>query len=272
MTEPRRFSGRVALVTGSASGIGHAVATRLAAEGGAVALVDINRDRAAEVAAEISARSGDGGGRAVAFEADVTDEDAVVEVAARVGEQLGRVDVLVNNAVSAPSTNSLHMSLPEWDRDLAITLRAPLLCMRATTPAMVEAGCGAVVNVVSVNAFEFLGHDAYSAGKAGLVSLTRSTANRLAPHGVRVNAVAPGTVATERWQARLADDPGIEDRLARWYPLRRVGRPEDVAAAVAFLASDEASWITGETLRIDGGLTSGKAAMVADLHLEPEGQ
>ncbi|NUR87174.1 MAG: SDR family oxidoreductase, partial [Nonomuraea sp.] len=129
-------------------------------------------------------------------------------------------------------------------------------------------GGGAVVNIGSINAAAYFGNDAYSAAKAGLESLTRSLAVRYGPHGVRVNLVAPATIATPIWGERLARDPGLMERLTRWYPLGRVGNPDDVAAAVLFLASQEAAWITGTTLRVDGGLTAGNAQLVTDILTE----
>jgi NAD(P)-dependent dehydrogenase (short-subunit alcohol dehydrogenase family) len=262
------LEGKVAVVTGGATGIGRAIVERLAAEGAAVTIADIQAEAAAELAAQLET----GGGRGLSCVTDVTDADAVGRLVETTIAEFGGVDILVNNAVTAPATSCLTMSLDEWDRDIAITLRAPVLALRAVAPHMANRGSGAVVNIASVNAVRFLGHDAYSAGKAGLLSLTRSAAVRLAPHGVRVNAVAPGTVHTLRWGKRLEADPTINDRVRTWYPMGRVGEPGDIAAAVAFLASDEAKWITGETLQVDGGLSLGYPAMVDDLNIEPKGR
>jgi len=262
------LAGKAAIVTGGATGIGRAIVERLSAEGAAVAIADIQADAAAELAAQLASD----GGRGLACATDVTDEGAVDRLVTEAIAKFGSVDILVNNAVTAPATNCLTMSLDQWDRDIAITLRAPLLALRAVAPHMVDRGSGAVVNIASMNAVRFLGHDGYSAGKAGLLSLTRSAAVRLAPQGVRVNAVAPGTVHTLRWGKRLEADPTIGERVRTWYPMGRVGEPGDVAAAVAFLASDQAKWITGETLRVDGGLGLGYPAMVDDLNIEPKGR
>jgi NAD(P)-dependent dehydrogenase (short-subunit alcohol dehydrogenase family) len=263
-----RLEGKAAVVTGGATGIGRAIVERLAAEGAVVAIADVQADAAGELAAQLDRD----GRRGLACPTDVTDEAAVGRLVEKTVAAFGSVDILVNNAVTAPSTSCLSMSMDDWDRDIAITLRAPLLALRAAAPHMVERGGGAVVNIASVNAVRFLGHDGYSAGKAGLLSLTRSAAVRLAAQGVRVNAVAPGTVHTLRWGKRLEADPTINDRVRTWYPMGRVGEPGDVAAAVAFLASDEAKWITGETLQVDGGLSLGYPAMVDDLNIEPKGR
>jgi NAD(P)-dependent dehydrogenase (short-subunit alcohol dehydrogenase family) len=159
----------------------------------------------------------------------------------------------------------LEIDEEAWDRDVELNLKSAFLCSKAVLPGMIERGGGVIVNIASVNGMAFFANEPYSAAKAGMISLTRSMAARYGRHGVRVVAIAPGTIRTPLWQERVDKEPAIFERLVRWYPLRRVGEPEDVAAAAAFLASDDAGWITGEVLRVDGGLLAGNERMSREL-------
>ena len=247
-----RLEGRTALVTGGGSGIGRAICLRFASDGASVVVADLVGERAEEVAAEV-------GGRAV--RADVTAAADVERMAA----EAGRIDVLVNNAGGGMADDLLEIDEDEWDADVERNLKSAYLCSKAVLPGMIEQGSGVIVNIVSVNGLAFFANEPYSAAKAGLISLTRSMATRYGRHGVRAVAIAPGTIRTPIWQERVDKAPEIFERLVRWYPLRRVGEPEDVAAAAAFLASDDAAWITGEVLRVDGGLLAGNERMSREL-------
>ena len=247
-----RLDGKAAIVTGGGSGIGRAICKRFAAEGASVLVADVVADRAEEVAAEI-------GGRAV--QADVT----VAADVARMVDACERVDVLVNNAGGGMNDDLLQIDEEAWDSELALNLKSAFLCTKAVLPQMIERHMGAIVNISSVNGMAFFANEAYSAAKAGLINLTKTTAVRYGRHGIRANAIAPGTIRTPLWQERVDKEPAIFERLLRWYPLGRVGEPEDIAAAAVFLASDDASWITGEVLRVDGGLLAGNARMAREL-------
>ncbi len=247
-----RQAGKRAVVTGGGSGIGRATCRRFAAVGATVVVADLLGERAEAVAAEI-------GGAAI--EADVT----VAADVTRMVEAAGRVDVLVNNAGGGFADDLLEISEEEWDTDVAINLKSAFLCSKAVLPGMIEQGSGVIVSITSVNGMAFFANEPYSAAKAGLISLTRSMAVRYGRHGIRAVAIAPGTIRSPLWQERVDKEPAIFERLVRWYPLGRVGEPEDVANAVAFLASDDASWITGEVLRVDGGLLAGNAQMAREL-------
>ena len=173
--------------------------------------------------------------------------------------------MLVNNAGGGMADDVLAIEEDEWDADVELNLKSAYLCSRAVLPGMIERGGGVIVNIASVNGIAFFANEPYSAAKAGLISLTRSMATRYGRHGVRSVAIAPGTIRSPIWQERVDQEPAIFERLVRWYPLRRVGEPEDVAAAAAFLASDDAAWITGEVLRVDGGLLAGNEQMSREL-------
>jgi NAD(P)-dependent dehydrogenase (short-subunit alcohol dehydrogenase family) len=262
----RRFEGKVALVTGAGRGIGRAIAVRLAAEGAAVAALDLDG-----ASAEATAEGLRGAGaRALGLQGDVTDEAALARAVEATERELGPIDVLVNNAALALKGNLEQTAPADWDREVNVTLRAPYLAARAVLPGMVARGRGAIVNVGSVNALLALGNPAYSAAKAGLLSLTQAIATEYGPRGIRANMVSPGTVVTEAptWRVRQQKDPEVFTKLARWYPVGRVGRPEDIAAAVAFLAANEAGFVNGANLVVDGGLTAGLAPMIDELTLE----
>jgi NAD(P)-dependent dehydrogenase (short-subunit alcohol dehydrogenase family) len=258
-----RFRGRTALVTGGGRGIGRAIALRLAREGAAVAVVDIDGDPARAVVKEIAALGRTG----VALAADVGDEAAAERAVRNAEKALGPLAVLVNNAAWTTKATLDATGPADWDAEFRVTLRAAYLMIRAVLPGMVERGRGAIVSVASVNGLMSFGNPAYSAAKAGLINLTRSVAVEHGPKGVRANAVSPGSVRTEHpsWKERLARDPQVFEKLARWYPVGRVGEPEDIAAAVAFLASDEAAFVNGANLVVDGGLTAGMAPMAREL-------
>jgi meso-butanediol dehydrogenase/(S,S)-butanediol dehydrogenase/diacetyl reductase len=189
----------------------------------------------------------------------------VAGVVARMVEAAGRIDVLVNNAGGGFADDLLEIDEATWDLEVTVNLKSAYLCCKAALPGMIERGAGVIVNIASVNGMAFFANEPYSAAKAGLINLTGSMAARYGRHGIRAVAIAPGTIRTPLWQERVDKEPAIFDRLVRWYPLRRVGEPEDVAAAAAFLASDDASWITGEVLRVDGGLLAGNAQMAREL-------
>ncbi|MEV0265043.1 SDR family NAD(P)-dependent oxidoreductase [Streptomyces sp. NPDC050617] len=252
----QRFEGYAVIVTGAGRGIGAATAARFAAEGARVLLTDLDGARAEDAAAALRAR----GAEAEALACDVGDQAAVDAAVAHAAERFGRLDVLVNNAMSCHPDAPLIEDEDEehWQRDLDTTLTGAFRCARAAMPHLAAAdGRGAIVNVGSVNGEQDFGNHAYSAAKAGLASLTRTLAGRSAARGVRVNLVAPGTVRTPNWRGR----EDVLERAALLYPLGRVGEPEDIAAAVAFLASRDASWITGVTLPVDGGILSGNGGL-----------
>jgi NAD(P)-dependent dehydrogenase (short-subunit alcohol dehydrogenase family) len=261
-----RFQGRVAIITGSGSGLGRVLAHRFAAEGAAVVVADVVGQRATEVADEIS----EAGGKSLAQTTDVTDAADVEAMAGAAREAFGSVDILVNNAAKATDADFLDVSEETWDEDVAISLKGSFLCSQAVLGGMMENRSGVILNISSVNALAYFGNEAYSAAKAGILSLTKSLAVRYGPFGVRVNAIAPGTLRTPAWEQRRQKDPDIFERVAKWYPLGRIGEPEDVAGAALFLASDEAAWISGAVLPVDGGLTVGNMQMVKEMIKEPD--
>lgn len=259
-----RLHDRVALVTGGGSGIGQAIAERFAAEGAAVVAADRFLDRAAATVRRIT----DAGGRAQEVAVDVADAAAVASMAQNAVAAFGRVDLLVNNAAIAEGDDILTFDEATWNRNLDIVLKGVFLCSKALLPGMIERRYGAIVNIASVNGLTGLGEEAYSAAKAGVINLTQNMAIKYGRHNVRVNVICPGTIHTPIWEPILQKDPHVFEKLARWYPMGRVGKPEDIAKAALFLASDDAAWITGATLTVDGGLTAGNYRMARDLLAE----
>lgn len=255
------WAGRVVAITGGSGGVGSALARWYVTSGASVALIGWNIDTLTRFSQELAAE-----GHSVSHHvADVSDEKDVADVVSAVIGQWGRVDVFINNAAIADDTDLVETTPERWDAQHGIVLRGPYLCSRAVLPGMRERGRGVIVNISSVNALFHVGNEVYSAAKAGLNSLTRSIAVRYGPDGIRAVGIAPGTIATAIWNRRLERDPQTLDRVSRWYPIGRVGRPEDIAHLAGFVTSDEASWLTGTTIALDGGLTAGNSVMAADI-------
>jgi 2-hydroxycyclohexanecarboxyl-CoA dehydrogenase len=247
------LSGRVAVVTGAARGIGAAIADQLAAVGAAVAVWDVDGAAAATAAAALAAAHG---GKAIGTAVDVADRDAVVAGLDAVEHQLGPIDVLVNNAGVDVIRPFLESEEPEWDRIVAVNLLGTIRCCHVVAPGMAERGRGAIVNLGSdAGRVGSSGEAVYSASKGGVIAFTKTLARELAASGVRVNCVCPGPTDTALLDQVAAASQKLYDSLARAIPLRRIAQPADLAPAVAFLASDAAAFITGQTLSVSGGLT-----------------
>jgi 3-oxoacyl-[acyl-carrier protein] reductase len=244
---------RTAIVTGAARGIGASTAQRLAADGFALAVVDLDRDACAAVVDTITAA----GGTAAAFAADVADSDSVSSVVAEIAQLLGPPSVLVNNAGILRDNLLFKMSETDWDSVMNVHLRGAFLMSRAVQQYMVTAGWGRIVNLSSTSALGNRGQANYSAAKAGLQGFTKTLAIELGPFGVTVNAVAPGFIQTAMTRA-TADRMGLsfDDLIAHQagqIPVRRAGRPEDIAASVSFFTREEAGFVSGQILYVAGG-------------------
>lgn len=245
-----RFEGKVALVTGGVSGIGFETVVRLVVEGAAVALVDFDEASAMRAAAELVGR----GGRVKAYAADVTDEAAVRGAYTAVAAEFGRLDVVINCAGIAARGTLEQTKFEEWRRVLDVDLTSIYLSARAAVPHFRRSGGGAMVNIASIAGMVGVVNVAYVAAKGGVIALTRQLANELAADNIRVNAVSPGFVVTALNKELRAQ--GAEKRWASRIPLGRYAEPREIAAACAFLASEDASYMTGENLVIDGGLSA----------------
>lgn len=254
-----RFDNKVAVVTGAAQGIGAATALRLASEGATVAVLDRNGELASVTAKHISEHDAvrAAGGSAVAAQCDVTDEAEVDGTFQSLVSTAGRIDILVNNAGITRDNMLFKLDRADWDAVLTVNLTSAYLCAKAAQKHMVPARYGKIVNLSSRSALGTRGQANYAAAKAGIQGLTATLAIELGPFNINVNAVAPGYIATAMTAAtaeRVGSSPDEHRRLAaERTPLRRVGQPEEVAAAIAFLASDDASYVSGQTLYINGG-------------------
>lgn len=245
------LSGKATIVTGAGQGIGRAIALRYAEEGARVALVDLDGGTAAKVADEL-------GRGAIAVTANVGDEGSVAGAVETVLAAFGTIDVLVNNAAAeslrAPVT---ELPLADWEHVLRTNLTGVFLMCRAALPTMLAAGSGAIVNVASqLGSVANRENAAYCASKGGVLQLTRAMALDCAPKGVRVNALSPGAVMTPRLGGLFGSDAAANEQLAPLHPLGRIGRPEEMAGAAVYLASDEAGFVTGADFVVDGGYTA----------------
>lgn len=246
-----RLQGRVALVTGASQGIGRACALALAAEGAKVAVAARNQEKLAQVVEEIS-RSG---GEAAAFKMDVASEDEVRTAAKAALDKFGKIDILVNNAGITRDTLVLRMKRADWDAVLATNLTGAHLCIQAVLSSMIKQRWGRIINITSIfGQMGQAGQANYAAAKAGLIGLTMAVAREVASRNITVNAVAPGYIETAMTEAL---SPELKETVMKMIPLGRAGSDADVANAVKFLASDDAAYVTGHVLNVNGGMLMG---------------
>lgn len=243
----RRLDSKIAVVTGAGRGIGRAISEKLAAEGATVVVADVNEDAASATAEAV-------GG--VGVRADVSERESVDALIGRVLERFGRVDVLVNNAGWDKAEPFVDSDPADWQKIIAINLLGTLNTTQAALPAMVERQAGSIVNLGSDAArVGSSGEAVYSAAKGGIVSFTKTIAREMARNQISVNCVCPGPTDTELFASIGGDDPKLRQSLTKAIPFRRLAEPSDLANTVAFLASDEAGYLTGQTVSVSGGLT-----------------
>ncbi|MDE0583335.1 3-oxoacyl-[acyl-carrier-protein] reductase [Planococcus sp. A6] len=244
-----KLTGKTAIVTGASRGIGAAIARRFAEEGANIVVnYSGSQDKAEAIVAEIE----QAGGKAIAVKANVADADAVKVMADTAMKEFGSIDILVNNAGITRDNLMMRMKEDEWDDVINTNLKGVFLCTKAVTRQMMKQRAGRIVNIASiVGVMGNAGQANYVAAKAGVIGLTKTTARELASRGITANAVAPGFITTDMTE-KLGDD--VQSSMLAQIPLARFGAPEDVANAALFLASDEASYVTGQTLHLDGGM------------------
>jgi 3-oxoacyl-[acyl-carrier protein] reductase len=245
------LSGKVALITGASSGIGAASAMVFAELGAHVTIAYFHNQVGAETVRDAIAAAG---GKALSVKADVRQADDIEMLVRRTSEELGPVDILINNAGSLIERQSINqMTEDRWDEVMNLNLKSAMLCSRAVAPSMIEHKSGAIINVASIagRTGGGPGAGAYSVAKAGLITLTKSLAKELAPHGIRVNAVSPGVIDTPFHQ--IFSTPEMIRTFVSTIPLGRIGKPLECATVIAFLASEAASYVVGETIEINGG-------------------
>jgi len=255
-----KLNQQVAIVTGAGSGIGAGIAKLFAAEGARLVIAEIDETRAAETQAAIE----QSGGQALAIKTDVSNRDSVQAMAAQVLNRYGHIDILVNNAAVLTRGDLLATDEAMWDLTMNVTLKGTFLCSKAVLPTMIAQKRGVIINISSGNALVAVGSMAYSAAKAGVLNLTKNMAVEYGQHNIRINAICPGAVRTPIWQPKLEVEPQIFERIAQRVPPGRVGEPEDIAKAALFLASDDAAWITGDIMAVDGGATAGRHSRELD--------
>ena len=247
-----RFKDKVAIVTGGAQGIGEAIARRFASELASVAILDVQLEKAQGVADEI----GSGGGSAIAVRMDLTDSQGIKQAVKEVEDEFGGVDILINNAGWDKMVSFIQLEEELWDKIIAINLRGPITITRAVLDGMIDRNYGKIVNIASdAGRVGSTGEAVYSACKGGIIAFTKTLARELIRYNILVNCVCPGPSDTPMIAGMAEENPRLVEALQRAIPMRRLGKPEEVAFAVAFLASDEASYITGQTLSVSGGLT-----------------
>ena len=246
------LKGKVAIVTGAGSGIGRAIAVRLARDEAAIAVLDLNGEGAAETAKLIT----EAGGKAMALVADCANEKAIKEAAAKIRAEWGPITILVNNAGIATFVPYMDITEEVWDRTIAINLKGPHLCCREVIPDMLAAGWGRIINITSSSTQSgSVAQAHYVSSKGGLLGLTKALALEYAPTGITVNMVPPGFIDTPM----LRGAPIDAEAFAKTLPMKRIGQPEDIAAACAYLASEEANYMTGQTISTNGGRYMGSA-------------
>ncbi len=256
-----KLQDKVAFVTGGGSGIGRAICQLFAQEGATIVAADLIPERATETAELVT----NAGGVALGLEIDVADAGKVKAAVDQAVDRFGRIDVLVNNAGLSVGDRITDFDEAMWDLNVDVVLKGVYLCSREVIPGMAERHSGVILNIGSINGLMAIGESAYSAAKAGMVNLTQNLAIHYGDDGIRVNLIAPGTIRTPIWDERLKAEPTAFEQLTPWYPLGRVGEPEDVAKAALFLCSDDASWITGAILPVDGGISAGNYRLNKDL-------
>jgi NAD(P)-dependent dehydrogenase (short-subunit alcohol dehydrogenase family) len=257
------FKDKVVAITGAAGGVGQSLCRYFLDQGAKIAVID-KKASLEGLAGELKADAG----RFAHAVADIIEPAEVERAFGSLTGALGPIEILVNNAGGSTHGTFARTDAAGWRHEIRVNADSAYFCAQAVIPGMQAKRSGVIVNIGSVNGLAALGDPAYSAGKAAMISLTRSLAQEYGPYGIRANIILPGTIRTPAWERRAAKDPKVLETLRRWYPLGRVVEPTDVAKAVGFLASDAASAITGVALPVDCGLMSGNIVMRQELTLE----